>query len=169
MLSLLRPDLYLDSVYDLDWCKLRARGITALILDLDNTLVAWRASEMSERLRAWVREMKRHGLSPCMVSNNLAERVGLFAGELGMPFIPSAVKPRRSAFRRAMKLLGSQPGETAVIGDQVFTDVLGGNRLGLFTVLVVPITRNEFVGTRLVRVVERWVLRSLALSTADGS
>lgn len=162
MLEIFRPDLYLDSIHEVDWDKLRRRGIKALILDLDNTLVAWRESEINEELRAWADTMTRGGFRACLVSNNFSGRVGRIADELGIPHLSKAGKPRRGAFRRAMELMGSGPSETAVLGDQVFTDVLGGNRMGLFTILVVPVSRHEFFATKLVRVVERWVLRGLA-------
>ena len=83
------------------------------------------------------------------------------AESLGIPFISRAQKPRRGGFHRAVFFLGVKPEETAVIGDQIFTDVLGGNRAGLYTILVVPIARREFVGTKFSRAMEYFVLRRL--------
>jgi len=76
-----------------------------------------------------------------------------------VPFIARARKPRRRSFRRAMELMGTKPETTAVIGDQLFTDMLGGNRLGLFTILVTPISKEEFIGTRFMRFLEKLILK----------
>jgi HAD superfamily phosphatase (TIGR01668 family) len=93
------------------------------------------------------------------VSNNSGPRVSEFASKVGIPFIPKASKPRRKGFREAMAMLGVAPEKTVVIGDQIFTDVLGGNRSGAHTILVVPIDPREFFLTQIVRKVERRVLR----------
>ena len=95
------------------------------------------------------------------VSNNKKVRVSNFGRILGVPAI-SARKPRRRAFREAMRIMNTRPETTAVIGDQIFTDVLGGNRLGLYTILVVPLSKQEFIGTRCMRHLERVVLKILA-------
>lgn len=162
MLKKLVPDLYLESVYRLDPGYLTSRGIKAVIFDLDNTLSPWgHRGEPSEKLLQWFTAFRESGLRIAMVSNNGPERVGIFASALGIPAVPKAGKPRRRAFQRALECLSTRPEETAMVGDQVFTDVFGGNRLGLFTVLVVPINRREFIGTRLVRHIERVVLRAM--------
>ncbi len=80
------------------------------------------------------------------------------AAALGLPAVTGALKPRRGALRRALSVMGTAPETTALVGDQLFTDILGGNRLGLYTILVRPQSRKEFVLTRLVRRVERAVL-----------
>ncbi len=157
----LRPCLYIRSVQELDLRALTARGIRAIILDLDNTLIAWNAEESRSDLVEWVRGVRSAGFSVCIVSNNLAERVTRFSRLLGIPAIPRAAKPRRSPFKRAMQLMGSTAQETAVVGDQLFTDILGGNRLGLYTILVVPLDRQEFFLTRLMRKLEGWTLDRL--------
>lgn len=153
------PAEYVRSIYDIDLRALRQRGVRGIICDLDNTLVAWDSSETAPELRRWLADAKSAGIQVCIVSNNGRTRVGNFAEPLGLPFVANAAKPRRKAFRKAMELLGTSPRETAVIGDQVFTDVFGGNRQGMHTILVVPISRQEFIGTRLVRLIEQFVLR----------
>ena len=80
---------------------------------------------------------------------------------LDVPAISKARKPSRRAFRQALATLGTTEKETAVVGDQLFTDVLGGNRLGLYTVLVMPLSKREFFGTKAIRSLERIVLRRL--------
>jgi HAD superfamily phosphatase (TIGR01668 family) len=82
-----------------------------------------------------------------------------FNKDLKLPAVYNAAKPSRAAFRRALGFLGTAPEHTAVIGDQIFTDILGGNRMGLFTVLVVPMSTKEFIWTKFVRQVEKLILR----------
>jgi hypothetical protein len=161
MYQKLTPDLYVKSVFHIDLDDLERRGIRAIITDLDNTLVAWDDPLPNERLLSWLQKVQSRGFSVFIVSNNSPERVKKFAGAFGVPAISKAVKPRRRAFRAACDTLGVKPEQAAVIGDQVFTDVLGGNRLGVFTILVVPVSTKEFFGTKIVRMIERLVLRRM--------
>ncbi len=161
MLNLLCPDIYLESIYQLDLSKLKKKGIKGIITDLDNTLIAWDENEIYPQLDDWFKILKKEGFKVCIVSNNSLERVSEFADIFGIPAIPKAVKPRRRAFRLAMEKMQLKPEEAAVLGDQVFTDVLGGNRLGLFTILVIPVSEREFIGTKVVRQAEKFVLKRL--------
>lgn len=161
-MHLLRPDEYRRSVYAIDIDRLRSRGVEAIILDLDNTLVPWNEPNPSPPLLEWFAQAAKKGVRVCICSNNAGPRVKEFAERLGIPFVPRAVKPRRKGFRTAMAMLGVRPEETAVIGDQIFTDILGGNRAGAYTILVQPIDVREFFLTRhLTRPVERVLLRYL--------
>jgi uncharacterized protein len=153
----LRPASRADSIYDIDLPALCARGIRGVILDLDNTIVPWGARQAPPELLAWVTSARAHGLRLCIVSNNRGPRVDHLAGALGLPAVTSALKPRRAALRRALAVMGTLPARTALVGDQVFTDILGGNRLGLYTILVRPQSRREFFLTRVVRLLERGV------------
>jgi len=159
LLSKLRPHLYLPSVQSVDPRLLRRRGIRGVVLDLDNTLAGWRAPRPSREVKSWVGRLRGMGIGAVILSNNGRGRVEDFANWLGVPYIPSARKPSARGFQRAMAVLGTTPQSTAVIGDQVFTDILGGNRAGFFTILVTPLTRHEFIGTKAVRRVEDIVLR----------
>lgn len=160
-MRILRPAEYLQSIFEIDLARLKQLGKRAIILDLDNTLVRWNDPDPTPGLLTWLDEVKAKGFLPCIVSNNSGPRVSEFAAKVGIPFIPKATKPRRKGFREAMARLGVTPAETVVVGDQIFTDVLGGNRSGAYTILVVPIDPREFIGTRIVRQVERQVLRYL--------
>lgn len=162
MLKLLRPHLYVRHLEDIPLSQLAEKGIRGLIIDLDNTVTEWNSNFIRENVRAWFAELPKYNLKPCLVSNNSHGRVRQVADQLGVPFISKAGKPRRQAFRKAMELLGLEPKATAVIGDQIFTDVLGGNRLRLLTILVVPLNKKEFIGTRLMRQLEKLVLSGMA-------
>jgi HAD superfamily phosphatase (TIGR01668 family) len=103
--------------------------------------------------------LKQLGFQVMIVSNNTRMRVSRFADPLDIPFIHAAKKPLTIAFKKALRLLGTAREETVVIGDQLLTDVLGGNRMGLFTILVVPISRQDGFFTRINRRIERLVFR----------
>jgi len=156
MKGLLKPDLKVKSIFDVPLKELRKKGINSLIIDLDNTITKWNSLEVSQEVLIWFEKIKQSGFKACLVSNNPGERVSLIAKALGIPSIPKAGKPRRKAFRQALKLLNSSRRETAVVGDQIFTDVLGGNRMGLYTILVDPISSHEFIGTKIMRFFEKF-------------
>lgn len=159
LLNLFRPAVIYPSIYAIDLDLLKKKGIKALIFDLDNTLVEWGSPVAHAELVAWFNHLEEEGFRACLLSNNYPPRVQFFATALGIPAIHRAGKPRRRSFRAALELLGAAPSEAAVIGDQLFTDVFGGNRLGLHTILVPPLSRREFIGTRLVRKIEALLLK----------
>jgi putative phosphatase len=142
-------------------------GIRAVILDLDNTLVPWHGEALDEAVEAWVQGLRAAGFGLCIASNtHRPGRLRRLAERLQVLYAPRVAKPRRGGFERAMTAMGARPEETAVIGDQLFTDIWGGNRCRLLTVLVNPLTPREFIGTRLVsRTLERLLL---ARFTARG-
>lgn len=158
MLRLLYPDRHLDSIFDLNPDFLLKMGIRGLITDMDNTLVPWNDRNLTSRLERWIALFRARGIKFFIISNNSRERGGQIAEELGIPALWYAAKPGKKAFRKALQVMQLPPEEVAVIGDQVFTDILGGNRLGLYTILVTPISRKEFFWTKLMRALERVVL-----------
>jgi len=164
MLEKLKPKLYVDSIHDIDFAKLKVNGIKGIIIDLDNTITEWNNCILPEKAIEWFKKIPENNLKACVVSNNDENRVFKAANKLGIPYVAKANKPRRGAFRKAMDIMGTSSEETAVVGDQIFTDILGGNRLDLFTILVVPLTPKEFIGTRVVRMVERKILKKMFLN-----
>ena len=137
---LLQPSWMLDtSLAQLPLERLYQGRIKALILDVDRTLLPRRHSEMPAAMEQWLREAQQH-LRVHLFSNNPSKRrIGAVARQLDLPFTTSAGKPRRSALRQVLAELGLPPHQVAMVGDRLFTDVLAGNRLGLFTVLVKPV------------------------------
>ncbi|WP_018133577.1 YqeG family HAD IIIA-type phosphatase [Effusibacillus pohliae] len=161
MLKRLIPSLYVQSIYHIDLDALKAQGVKGIITDLDNTLVAWDSPYATPKLAAWLQDVRERGFQVCIVSNNKKTRVEEFARPLQLPAISDAKKPISRAFRRAMQIMGTEPHETVVVGDQIFTDVWGGNRMGIYTILVLPIASKEWAGTKLLRAMERFVLKEL--------
>ena len=161
MSKLLYPRIYVDTLLDIPRDKLRELNISAFIIDLDNTITEWNSNELRSEVEEWFGLIKDEGFKACILSNNGESRIKKVADRLGIPFIHRAGKPRRRSFHSAVALLGVSADEAAVVGDQIFTDILGGNRAGLFTILVKPLARREFLGTKFNRTLELFVLRHL--------
>lgn len=157
-IRLLTPDRYVSSVHAVDLDELRSCGVRALLLDLDNTLLPRDTNVVPDELKAWAADLCRRGFSVCLVSNNWHERVNRVADELGFDLVDRAIKPLPFAFRAALRRLGATPAEAVVIGDQIFTDILGGNALGMRTVLVSPLSATDLPHTLFLRAIEARIL-----------
>lgn len=159
--SLFQPDLWVGSVTDIQSAPLQAKGIRGMILDLDETLVAALEHTPSPDVHAWIDEMKAQ-FSLFILSNNKSGlRVQKVAKLLALPCSHLAMKPRRKGFRAALSAMGLEAHEVAIIGDQVFTDILGGNRLGAFTILATPIAPEHKAWRKVMRLVEGMFIRKL--------
>jgi len=161
MLALFRPKMTVKSLDSISPSELSELGMRGLIIDLDNTVTPWNEMEVGPKVTSWFQSLEPHQIKCCVVSNNSEKRVAGVANSLGIPFIYKADKPRRRALYQAMQIMGTTLIDTAVIGDQLFTDILGGNRLGVVTILVLPINNREWIGTRIMRYFERIVFWSL--------
>lgn len=136
----LKADWVCDSIYDLNACELTEKGITLLLADLDNTLVPYGVALPTDEVREWNEKLKAAGVTLFVLSNNRhANRARVFSEALGIPFIGHAGKPKTPSFFKAMEQMGATQEQTAIVGDQIFTDVLGGNCAGVTTILVKPI------------------------------
>jgi HAD superfamily phosphatase (TIGR01668 family) len=152
------PDEHVKSIFDIRAEDLKAKGIKGVITDLDNTLVAWDRPSATPELKQWFEEMKEHNILVTIISNNNENRVKLFSDPVEVPFIYSARKPMGKAFRKALRNMKLQKDEIVVIGDQLLTDVFGGNRSGLHTILVIPVSQTDGFFTRFNRAIERQIL-----------
>jgi len=162
MIEVFLPKLMVKSIYDIPLDDLYAKGIRGIITDLDNTLVGAKTPLATEELVTWLATVKEKGLKVVIVSNNDDSRVGKFAIPLDLPYIHAARKPTQRAFRQALTMLQLEPEKTLMIGDQMMTDVFGGNRMGLYTVLVAPIApHEEGFGTKVNRQLEKIAIARL--------
>ncbi|WP_027407876.1 YqeG family HAD IIIA-type phosphatase [Anoxybacillus tepidamans] len=161
MLRYFLPNEYAKSVLEITPDQLKNKGIKGIITDLDNTLVEWDRPSAPPRLVQWFEKMKQSGIQIVIVSNNNEQRVKSFAEPLEIPFIYAAKKPMTRAFLQALKEMNLKKEEVVVIGDQLLTDVLGGNRGGFHTILVVPVAQTDGFWTRFNRKIERKLLHMM--------
>jgi HAD superfamily phosphatase (TIGR01668 family) len=155
------PTSYAPSVGDIDIEVLKSNGFAGVIIDLDNTLVAYRQLTPGERDARWIVAARDRGLRVVMVTNNGTPWAAGVARELGIPCIPNARKPLPSGFRRALDVLRLPREAVIVVGDQLFTDILGAKLLGLAAILVEPLAARDPFNTRWLRRLERWLLHGL--------
>jgi len=158
VLKLLTPDAIVDRVEDISLDFLRGLDVRGVALDLDNTIVPWHTSDLSPAVAQWVAALLAAGMRVCLLTNNYAGHATDVAQALCVPIIPGALKPAPPAFRRALVALAVPAAQCVVIGDQLFTDVLGGKLLGMHAILVRPIGGREFFTTRFMRMMERPLL-----------
>lgn len=130
------PTHRVHRVQELTGEMLAGWGIDALILDVDNTLTTHNNPNVAPEVSRWLEEMARRGVELIILSNNSGERVQSFAALLGLPCVARGNKPLIGGFRRCQRLLRATKERTAIVGDQLFTDILGGNRYGCKTILV---------------------------------
>ncbi|MDD4715225.1 MAG: YqeG family HAD IIIA-type phosphatase [Oscillospiraceae bacterium] len=136
----LLPDRVIGSIFNLNVKALAEGGVRLLLADLDNTIVPYSVSEPTEQVFSWVNRLDQNGIRLFIISNNRSKtRIKQYCARLGVPYVDHAGKPGTRSFLRAMEQMHVSPRQTAVIGDQIFTDVLGAKRAGLFVILVRPI------------------------------
>lgn len=158
-MPLFAPRLMLGKMIDITPELLRQRGLRGLLLDIDNTMTTHDNPVPAEGVLDWIARMKSEGFVLIVVSNNSEERVAPFAETIGLDFVSHGKKPLPDGFRRACEMSGMKPAEAAVVGDQIFTDILGGNLLGAYTILTKPYQLEEMPFFKVKRALEKPVIR----------
>lgn len=157
---LLYPDFYLKNVKEVDIKLLKDNNIKALLLDVDNTLIDLDRNILDGAVE-WCNNLKKEGIKFCILSNsNKKDKVEKVAKVLDIPYIFFGTKPLKRGFKKAKKLLNVDFKNMAIIGDQIFTDVIGGNRCKMFTILVEPISTRELFITSIKRGVENIIIKN---------
>ena len=151
------PDQYVASTYVIDFEKLYEEGVRGLIFDIDNTLVP-HGAPADERAKALFARLKAIGFRCCLISNNQKPRVEMFDKDIQVDYVYNAHKPSTKNYRKAMEIMGTDETNSVFIGDQLFTDVWGANRTGLYSILVKPINPKEEIQIVLKRYLEAVVL-----------
>ncbi len=156
---MLYPNEYLDSVKDISLEFLNKNNIKGLILDVDNTLINLER-KMPAGVSEWAKNLKSNGIKMCILSNsNKIEKIEAVAKIIDVPYIFFAKKPFKSGFIRAKELLKLDNKNLAVVGDQIFTDVIGANRCNMFSILVKPIEEKDYLLTKIKRPLEKLVIK----------
>ena len=153
------PSVYLNNVKEITIELLKENNIKGLLLDVDNTLIDFN-HKILEGVKDWCEELKKQGIKLCILSNtNKIEKVKRVAKELDLQYINFAKKPSKGGFIRAMELLELKAENMAIAGDQVMTDVLGGNRMKMFTILTKPLDKKDIFITRVKRPLENFIIK----------
>ena len=152
---LLTPDAYIKSIYSISPEGLKKDGIKGLILDIDNTLVPTYTRDADIKVKTFVDSLKKNGIKTVIVSNAKQERVEQFCRHLDIDYFYKALKPFKKGYLKAVESMGLEPRDVAIAGDQLFTDILGGNLLGMKTLLIKPIDCNEPFPIKIKRIFEK--------------
>ena len=160
--NLFKPKLIAKDIYNIDFEKLKSQGVSALLVDIDDTLIPRGVSDVSPRVFEWIVARKEEGFKLCLTSNSYHPlKVKYFGETLGVPAISLGLKPLPFAFTRSLNTLNAKPENTAMIGDQLLMDILGANLLKIYTILVKYATPEKFFLRRWMRRVEEWVLKRI--------
>lgn len=155
---LLYPDYYFKNITKIDVKLLQDNKIQGLILDVDNTLIDY-DHNLIDGLQEWYKEIKNNNIKACILSNsNKKDKVKATAEKLDIPYIFFGTKPLKRGFKKAMEILQLKNENIAVIGDQIFTDVLGANRCKMKSILVEPISEKDILITVIKRPIEKYII-----------
>lgn len=160
MLQWLYPDYYVKSVFELPIEKLKKRGVWCLIFDIDNTLAPFDEKQPPQQMIELFQKLRKEGFRLCIFSNNNKNRVNYFNQHLHAYAVYRSGKPGISKLKKTMKKLGTDKNTTAIIGDQIFTDVFCGRRARVLTILTKPLCDRDQLVTRVKRGLEKIVIRS---------
>jgi HAD superfamily phosphatase (TIGR01668 family) len=156
-----KPDFYLEAVYQLDHESLKKHGIKAVMVDLDNTLIAWNNPDGTPELLAWLEDMKANGIEVIVVSNNNHDRVKRAVEKFSVDYIWRAMKPFALGINKALKQFGVAPQEVVMVGDQMMTDIRAAHRAGVKSILVKPLVESDAWNTQFNRWRERRMKKKL--------
>lgn len=157
MHTLLYPDEYLESTYEIDFNDLYCKGYRGILFDIDNTLVP-HGAPADGRAVALFKTLREIGFETCLISNNKEPRVKSFSEKVHSRYVFKAGKPLPKGYLEGMKRMNTTEETTLFVGDQIFTDVLGAKRAGLYTIMVKPIHPKEEIQIVLKRYLEKIVL-----------
>ncbi len=156
---ILYPKAYLQSVKEITISFLKENKIKALILDVDNTILDF-DKKIPEGIQEWCENLKKEGIQFCILSNsNQKQKVKMVAETLHISYFYFATKPLKRGFKKAIQFLQEDRKNIAAVGDQIFTDVIGANRMHLFSILVKPIGHKDLLLTRIKRPLENFIIK----------
>ena len=156
---LLKPDIKLHGITDITVEILNKFNIKALLLDVDNTMSTHHGQALTDGLLEWIDRMNKNGIKLMVLSNSKRKRIEPFAARISLPFISLGCKPLPTGYLRGVRALGEKRKNVAIVGDQIFTDVLGGNLVGVKTVLLTPIKLEDGLSFKIRRNLEKKIYK----------
>ncbi len=159
-MSSFKPDIYRKNIFDISYSTLKNKGIKLLLFDLDNTIIPISEDIVSLKTKELFDKLNKD-FKVMIVSNSLNKRVSLIANSLNISYISFARKPLTCSFKKAIKINQVSNEEAVIIGDQLFTDILGGKKVSIKTILVDPLTKKDFKITKINRFLEKICFRKL--------
>jgi len=160
IINLTLPNSHKPDVYTINYGELKRLGLVNLIFDVDNTITPVNDESVSKELGDLFTKLKEQGFNIILVSNHNEFRVKPVADSLGVKYLAKANKPSREGFDKALKALGSKKKNTVMIGDQMLTDVYGGNKYGLYTIMVDPVANHYDIKTGTARILQNIMMRT---------
>ena len=161
---LLKPDIKLRGITDITVELLHKFNIKALLLDVDNTMSTHHGTILTEGLMEWIAKMQQSGIKLMVLSNSKRKRIEPFAARIGLPFISLGCKPLPTGYLRGVKKLGEKRKNVAIVGDQIFTDILGGKIVGVKTILLTPIKLEDGWSFKVRRKLEKKLYKKYGFS-----
>lgn len=156
----LKPEYFIDTIYDIDFDILRRDGINTILLDIDNTIVPFKTTTPDKKVIEWIELVKKEGFKICLVSNCYPRRAHIISEKLDLPVIYMAKKPFKKGVVASLELVNSKSNEAIMVGDQIFTDVFAARLAGVKSILVEPMTTSDFFMTKIYRILEFFVKRN---------
>jgi HAD superfamily phosphatase (TIGR01668 family) len=154
-MGLFNPYIEVESIFDVTPELLSYLDVKALLLDVDNTLALFKTHKPIEGVREWIENMKSAGVGLYILSNAKSERCKKFAQKVGLPYFAMSAKPLPFKINKAAKKVANNKKRVALVGDQIFTDVLGGNLAGIITILTQPIQLETQISFKIRRKLEK--------------
>ena len=161
---LLKPDIKLHGIIDITVELLKEYNIKALLLDVDNTMSTHHGTVLTDGLLEWIAKMQDAGIKLMVLSNSKRFRIEPFASRIGLPFISLGCKPLPTGYLRGVKALGEKRKNVAIVGDQIFTDILGGKIVGVKTILLTPIKLEDGWSFKIRRKLEKKLYKKYGFS-----
>lgn len=161
MIEKFKPDMYQKSIYTIDYKKIKSMGIKCLLFDLDNTIISKNIKKPTKKIIDLIERLKEMGFKVIIFSNSGKKKLTPFKEKLEVDCAASAQKPSKKKYKKVLNEYKFAENEVAMIGDQLLTDILGGNKVGIFTILVQPLSSKDLFLTKFNRFIEGIVMNRL--------
>ena len=164
-MNLLRPNIYQKDIFSINYENLKKKNIKNLLFDIDNTIVAGNLKSLDNKTIDLFNKLKQENFNIYIITNALKRRAKIFSEILDIKTYHFSMKPSPRNYNKIIKENNLNIKETAAIGDQIYTDVLGANKLGILSILVDPVSKHEFIITKINRIKERKLIKKTKIIT----